>query len=237
MSFEVRTWPASEFAAGVAETIGESLPTVGTFVLTGGRTAALVYQQLAHIALDWSGVEIFFSDERCVPPTDDNSNYKMVSEKLLAEVEPGEVFRIRGEDPPDVGAATYNSDLAAVESGFDLMMLGMGAEGHIGALFPGSDVLTSTATATWELVGQSAVTTPILCAAVHRPDGMRGITMTPRALLMAKKIYIVERGDEKAEAVAQAVKGHAAAHAVPVRVLADHPDVTFLIDEAAASHL
>jgi 6-phosphogluconolactonase len=221
MAFQVRTWPEAEFAAEAALTIGAALAAVGTFVVTGGRTAALVYENLADAAIDWAGIEIFFSDERCVPPTDDDSNYKMVKEKLFAAAEPGEVFRIRGEDPPHVGADAYNDELARIEGGFDLMMLGMGAEGHIGALFPNSPALTSSR----------------LSVAVDRPDGMKGITMTPRALLMAKKIYIVERGTEKAEAVRRAVNGHEPSSLVPVRVLVDHPDVTFLIDEPAASLL
>jgi 6-phosphogluconolactonase/glucosamine-6-phosphate isomerase/deaminase len=100
-------------------------------------------------------------------------------------------------------------------------MVGMGAEGHICALFPNSPALTSSR----------------LSVAVDRPDGMKGITMTPRALLMAKKIYIVERGTEKADAVRRAMNGDEPASTVPVRVLAEHPDVTFLIDEPAASLL
>ncbi|MEA2486830.1 MAG: 6-phosphogluconolactonase [Actinomycetota bacterium] len=206
---------------GAAQTIAGSLPAVGSFVLTGGRTASLVYEHLARATIDWSGIEIFFSDERCVPPTDDDSNYKMVKTKLLDAAEPGEVFRIHGEDPPDVAADAYNDNLAAVADGFDLMMVGMGAEGHICALFPNSTALTSSR----------------LSVAVDRPDGMKGITMTPRALLMAKKIYIVERGTEKADAVRRAMNGDEPASTVPVRVLAEHPDVTFLIDEPAASLL
>lgn len=222
MSFSVRTWPEEEFAEAVAETIGDSLPQVGTFVLTGGGTAATVYAQLARRTLDWSGVEVFFSDERCVPPTDDNSNYKMVRERLLSKVDPGEVFRIHGEDDPEAAAESYGAAIAkAVADGFDLMMLGMGAEGHIGAMFPGSPALRSSH----------------LCAAVDRPDGMKGVTMTPAALLSANKVFLVVTGGDKAEAVARAVNGREPPQELPVRCLAEHPDVTFLLDEAAASQL
>jgi 6-phosphogluconolactonase len=221
MAFQVRVWPEAEFAAGAARSIAEALRAPGVFVVTGGRTAARVYEHLTRATIDWSAIGIFFSDERCVPPTDDNSNYKLVKEKLLSAAQSGEVFRIHGEDPADVAADAYDHELAAVEDGFDLMMLGMGAEGHICALFPNSPALTS----------------PRLSVAVDRPDGMKGITMTPRALFMAKKIFIVEHGIEKADAVRRAVNGDEPASTVPVRVLAEHPDVTFLIDEPAASLL
>lgn len=219
--FGVTTFAEKAFAESAARTIACFLPAVGTFVLTGGRTAAAVYRRIAEETIDWSGIEIFFSDERCVPPTDDNSNYRMVKEKLLTIAAPAEVFRIRGEDPPEVAAEIYNQELAGVDNGFDLAMLGMGAEGHIGALFPHSPHLQSNH----------------LAVAVDRPDGMQGITMTPSALMKAKKIFIVERGEEKAEAVARAVKGNEPAAEIPVRALADHPNVTFLIDDAAASRL
>ncbi|MDQ3877068.1 MAG: 6-phosphogluconolactonase [Actinomycetota bacterium] len=222
MTFSVRTWSETEFAEAVAETIGGSLPQVGTFVLTGGGTAARVYGHLARRTLDWSGIQVFFSDERCVPPTDDSSNYKMVREKLLTEVDPAEVFRIHGEDEPDIAAQSYGAAIApAVADGFDLMMLGMGAEGHIGAMFPGSAALTSSQ----------------LCAAVERPDGMNGVTMTPPAMASARKIFLVVTGSDKSDAVARAVNGHEVPHELPVRSLAEHPDATFLLDEPAASRL
>lgn len=222
MAFRVQTWPEAEFASAVARVIADSLPSVGTFVLTGGRTAAAVYGQLAGITRDWSGIEIFFSDERCVPPTDENSNYNMVKQRLLHEVEPGEVFRIRGEEDPNDAASEYDDAVRAVDGdGFDLAMFGMGAEGHIGALFPGSPALASAR----------------FVEAVDRPDGMKGVTLTPRGMLLAKKIYIVERSAEKADAVARAVNGDEPADVIPVRLLADHPDATFLLDEAAASRL
>jgi 6-phosphogluconolactonase len=222
VTFAVETFSAHDFARGAAATITQAAPDDGSIVLTGGTTARAVYEQLASVAMGWPQLDVFFSDERCVPPDDDSSNYKLAKETILDKVQPRAVYRMRGEDPPNLAADRYHDAVQQlVGDGFDLLLLGMGAEGHIGAIFPGSPALTSDA----------------LCVQVERPDGLTGLTLTPTAMLPAKQILLIVTGERKAEAVARAVTGDEDAEKCPVRVLAEHPHATFLLDEGAAARL
>ena len=123
--------------------------------LCGGSTPRPVYAELARIGsdLDWEKIQITFGDERCVPPDDAQSNYKMAKEALLDHVSipAGNVFRMRGELPPDVAASEYEAKLAAVAARFgesrythDLILLGLGDDGHTASLFPGTAALDET---------------------------------------------------------------------------------------------
>ena len=98
----------------------------------------------------------------------------------------------------------------------------MGADAHVGAMFPGSPALEESER---------------FCRAVDRPDGMQGLTLTPPALLNANKVLLLVTGAAKAETVARVVTGNEPAIECPARILAPHPDVTFLLDDAAASRL
>ena len=123
--------------------------------LAGGNTPRAVYEQLVvhSDALDWSRVQITFGDERCVPPDDAASNYRMAKESLLSRVPipEGNVFRIRGEISPEEAALEYEAKLAAVASRFgearyahDLLLLGLGEDGHTASLFPDSPALAES---------------------------------------------------------------------------------------------
>jgi len=124
--------------------------------LAGGETPRVVHQTLAQIAgsdFPWNRVQITFGDERCVPPDDRDSNYRMAKESLLDRVPlpPGNIFRIRGEIAPEQAAREYEEMLAAVATRFsepryvhDLILLGMGPDGHTASLFPGSTALAET---------------------------------------------------------------------------------------------
>lgn len=213
---------AEDFPDAAAGRILRSLGGGGAFVVTGGSTARKIYPHLGARDHDWSGVEIAFSDERCVPPDDENSNFGMVKRTFLDAVETGPVHRIKGEIPPSRAAADYEADIReAAARGFDLLLLGLGPDAHIGAVFPHSPALTSNR----------------LAEAVDRPDGMKGVTLTPAAMLAARRILIAVTTEEKAEAVRRAVAGDEEPAACPVRILAGHPDATILMDEAAASLL
>jgi 6-phosphogluconolactonase len=121
--------------------------------LSGGRTPAPIYQQWAATAgadFPWDRVQVTFIDERCVPPDDDASNYRMARHALLdaAPIPPGNVFRIQGELPPIDAAADYDARLSQLASRFgepryrhDLLLLGMGPDGHTASLFPGTEAL------------------------------------------------------------------------------------------------
>ena len=220
MSFAVEIWPSAGYAAGAARWIAEGMPGSGSLVLTGGGTAEKLFPELQP---DLSGVDIFFSDERCVPPDHEASNFALAHRLLLDRNGAARVHRIRGEDPPIQAARGYHDELVpAVERGFDLIVLGMGDDNHIAALFPNSAAL---------------INPDALCLPVDRPDGLKGLTMTAPALEGARTILVVVTGEEKAEAVKRAVESDDDPLSCPVRLLADHPDATFLLDEPAASLL
>jgi 6-phosphogluconolactonase len=196
------------------------LPKDGTVVITGGGTARVVYQALAPMKLDWSKIDIFFSDERCVPPDHDDSNYKMAKATLLDHITPRSVHRMRGEDDPEQAAAAYDSEIRPfVERGIDLTILGMGADSHIAALFPNS----------WALDEKER-----LAVAVDRPDGLKGMTLTPPALRASRRIILIATSESKTEAVRRAVSDAQPVSFCPVRLLADI-DVRMEIDSLAWS--
>jgi 6-phosphogluconolactonase len=124
---------------------------VCTVALSGGETPRGLYRRLAAVppgeSPDWSHVHLCFGDERMVHPDDPESNYGMVRDELIsrAPVPAGNVHRIRGERPPDVAAGEYSADLSRtlpVSGGrFDLVLLGLGTDGHTASLFPGTPVL------------------------------------------------------------------------------------------------
>jgi len=223
VSFSVEVFDDAGYPAAAAAAVMAALPERGSVGLTGGTTAERVYPHLAGEPDVWSNIEVLFSDERCVPPDHDESNFKMAARLLLDPAGIRIVHRMPGEDPPREGAKRYHHEIApVVERGIDLLLLGMGADAHIGAMFPHSPALGETEK---------------LCAAVSRPDGMRGLTLTPPAVLSARKILLVVTGESKAETVKRVIRGDEPPSACPVRLLADHPDATFLLDASAASAL
>jgi 6-phosphogluconolactonase len=238
MNFKIEVFDSATYPVEAAKVIGAHLPAAGSVILTGGTTAERIYPELAELTFvsagrddagqhdlsgSWAGIEVGFSDERCVPPDDEASNFRMASELLLAEAPPKAVHRMHGEDEPSAGAERYHVDIGPLaREGFDLLLLGMGADAHVGALYPGSPALSET---------------EFLCRAVDRPDGMKGLTLTPPAMLGAKKILLLVTGEAKAETVKRALQGNELPNTCPVRLLADHDDVTFLLDPAAASAL
>lgn len=223
MPFAVDVFPTDDHPRAVADAIAANLPAHGSVVLTGGTTAEKAYPFLALHDHDWSKLAVAFSDERCVPPDDPASNYKMAHDLLLRERAPGVVHRMRGEEDPEEAAIRYGTEIhELVGGGFDLLLLGMGADAHVGALFPGSPALGETQR---------------LCRAVARPDGMQGLTLTPPAMLSAKKVLLLVAGAAKAPTVKRVIESEEGIETCPARLLAGHPDVTFLLDDAAAGSL
>jgi 6-phosphogluconolactonase len=176
-------------AAAVGELIAAHAQRKDSIVLTGGRTPGEAYARAAELAPDWSGVDVWWGDERCVPPDDERSNYRLAEVTLLERLEHApNVHRIRGELEPQAAADEYESQLAGAELG--LLLLGLGADGHTASLFPG---LPQTA------VEDRRVTwgPPGLEPFVDR------VTLTFPALRSARRIVFLVTGEEKAEAVAR----------------------------------
>lgn len=220
MSFATEVFPAPDYAREVAARVTSSLPARGGVVLTGGTTAEKVYEAFTQTT-GWNGLEVLFSDERCVPPDHDASNFKMARSLFLARTT-AEIHRMQGELDPAAAARSYHHEVApAIEAGPALQLLGMGADCHVGAIFPGSPALQASS----------------YCVAVDRPDGLQGLTLSPPALRAARRILMLVTGKGKAEAVRRVLHGDEGPDTCPARLLEAHPDVTFLLDEPAAAHV
>jgi 6-phosphogluconolactonase len=222
VTFQLEKLPNERWPHHAAALVTRALEGVQSLVLTGGTTAEKIYHPLAEAGAGLSDVEIFFSDERCVPPKDDRSNFGMVKRILFAEQPLEKVHRMRGEDDPNEAAESYSQEIAPfVARGIDLALVGMGADCHVCGLFPKSPALGAVKN----------------CSNVARPDGMMGLTLTPPAITSAKKVLLICSGESKAEAVKRTVHGNEPPTACPARIFADHPDATFVLDEDAASAL
>jgi 6-phosphogluconolactonase len=223
---------ADAAAALVAEQAASSIAARGRFVLalSGGSTPRATYQRLAERRdVDWSRVHVVWGDERCVPPDDAASNYRMARESLLDRVPIPEphVHRIRGEAPPEAEAARYEADLRALvpDGAIDLILLGLGTDGHTASLFPADP--TAVADGAW-------------VRAVSFADARgRRITLTDVALTSSRLLVFIVGGADKAAVVAT-VLSDAADEAPPPparRIARGARDVRWLIDRAAAGEL
>jgi 6-phosphogluconolactonase len=220
---------ADEAAARV-EQVALRTPTGerATIALAGGSTPKAAYQQLAGRCPPWSRVEFFFGDERCVPPDDEGSNYGMAREALLDRIplRPSQVHRVLGELPPEEAARRAEEDLRASVSGspfpvFDMVLLGMGPDGHTASLFPGAPELDEARR---------------LMVPVHRPDLPQPwrVSMTLPVINAARRILMVVGNPEKAEMVRRAVAGDPS---IPAGRLSPAGTLTWLVTEDAAAQL
>jgi 6-phosphogluconolactonase len=214
--FEVSDDPAGAAAALLAQATGQ-------LCITGGSTPRAAYERAATARQDWSGVEVWFTDERCVPPDHEHSNFRMAREALLDRAPGATVHRMQGELGPDAGAADYEREYeAAARPAFDLILLGLGPDAHICSLFPGDAALGERERA---VVG---VPTPGMAPLVAR------ITLTLPVVNAARRIVFLVTGEDKAEAMARAFSGRPDPMA-PASLV--EGAVTVLLDEGAARDL
>ena len=195
----------------------------GQVALTGGSTPKAAYELAAELRQDWSGVDFWFTDDRCVPPDHEHSNFGMADRALLTRAEGATVHRIRGELGPDEGAAAYEAELD--EFGLDVLdltLLGMGPDAHICSLFPGDAALAERER---RVVG---VETPGMAPLVSR------ITLTLPVVNSSGQIVFLVTGDDKAEAVRRVFAGPPDPDAPGSLV---EGNVMALLDPAAAARL
>jgi 6-phosphogluconolactonase len=183
-----------------------------TLVLAGGTTPERCYRLLGG-DLPWGRVTVLFGDERCVPADHPDSNYRMAKAALLDRVAPATVHRMPAELGPVEGARLYDSVVRSLA--LDVVLLGLGPDGHTASLFPGDAALDSEG----------------LVAGVTRapkPPPER-VTLTLKALRSARHVLFLATGADKADAVARAERGE-----VPAGMI---PGADWLVDRAAASRL
>ncbi len=211
-------------ARAVGDLLAEQARRGGSIVLTGGSAPGPAYERAAELEPDWSRVTLWWGDDRCVPPNDGLSNYRLAKETLLDHlaVQPHEVHRIRGELDPAEAAAELDRALEGVE--LDFLLLGLGPDGHVASLFPGSPQLA--------VADRRAVSGPPgLEPFVER------VTMTMPVLWAAKRIVFLVLGASKRHAVAGAFGGEIS-DAVPASLVLQAPiAVEVFLDAAAASTL
>ena len=187
----VVTDDAEAAAATAAERLAHVARAGGHIALSGGSTPRRAYRRAARLAPDWRNVVLWWADERCVPPDDRRSNYGLVRASLLDGLAalPGQVHRIRGEKPPAEAADAYDTELAGVT--LDLVLLGVGPDGHTASLFPNAPAL--------EARERRAVATE----AGLEPFVAR-VTLTVPVLAAAWDVVYLVTGEDKAHAVRRA---------------------------------
>ena len=227
---------SQEAASRLCEQAREAVLSRGRFTvaLSGGATPEGTYRLLARepyrSQVPWDGVHLFWGDERCVAPDEAGSNYRLVNQILIEQVPipPENVHRIRGELTPQAATLAYRREMEDFFCGpvprFDLVLLGLGRDGHTASLFPGSDALQAT--------GDMAITVEADYAG--RPA--QRVTLTLPAINASRQALFLVSGEDKAEIVAE-VLGSRGGSLPAGRVRPTAGELVWLLDEAAAGRL
>ncbi len=206
--------------------------------LSGGETPRALYRLLARQQfaqkVPWRRVHLYWGDERCVPPDDPASNYAMAHDAFIKHVPiaPANVHRMEGERDPEAAALAYENELRALAKlerpagdvpVFDLVLLGLGRDGHTASLFPHSPALDEEER---------------FCVATEAPDGSARLTITLPVINSARRVLVLANGSAKAGMVAEVFAGFRLPTAVPAQAVAPvKGQLLWLLDEAAAAEL
>jgi len=211
-------------ARHVAELLAEAARAGREIVLTGGSTPGRAYELAAELEPDWSAAGVWWGDERCVPPDDERSNFGLARRTLLERLDgqPARLHRIRGEDQPAAAAASYDQELRSTT--LDLLLLGLGPDGHIASLFPNSPGLAETERL-------------VIAAEAKLDPFVERVTMTPPALRSARRMIYLATGERKSEAVAGALAGPPDPAVPGSLIRAENGETIAILDQKAASRL
>jgi 6-phosphogluconolactonase len=226
---------ANACAAAILEDLRDVLLTapLASFAISGGSTPKLMFGTLARTPFDWTRVHVFWVDERCVPPSDPASNYKLAVESLIepARIPEVNVHRIQGELPPAEGAAQYEKEIRSffrINNGslpvFDLIHRGMGPDAHTASLFPGEPLINDRA----------GIAASVWVEKMH----MHRVTLLPGVLLNARRTVILAAGGDKAEALFNVLRGPDDPMQYPCQIATRGAiNAEWFIDRAAADKL
>ncbi|HDR67712.1 MAG TPA: 6-phosphogluconolactonase [Bacteroidaceae bacterium] len=202
--------------------------------LSGGSTPKMVFKHISsdnHCDINWKKIRLFWVDERCVPPEDEESNFNMTRNNLLVNINiPDEnIFRIYGENDPEDEAVRYNRileknvDPVNAWPKFDIVLLGLGEDGHTASVFPGNNSLFHS--------------TKYSEAVTHPQSGQRRISLTGGVINNAEMVIFVVTGSGKAEIVKRVLEDDTAADLPASQVNPAKGDLIWLLDDRAAGLL
>jgi 6-phosphogluconolactonase len=224
---------ADEAARRLAEIAQKAIASRGRFTmaLSGGSTPRLLFERLSQepyrSGMAWDRVHLFWGDERCVPPDDPGSNYRQAHQAWIAHVPipSAQVHRVPGEWEPEQAARQYEETLRRFSGGgmlrFDLILLGLGADGHTASLFPGSTTLEERER--WVLA----------VAAEYEGRPAHRVTLTLPILNAGRQVLFLVTGKAKAEIVRAVLQGPG--EQLPAqKVQPTAGEVVWLLDEEAA---
>jgi 6-phosphogluconolactonase len=217
----IRLADDEEAASYVADELVAAARGGSAIVLTGGTSPGRAYELAARREPDWSRASLWWGDERCVPPEDERSNFRLARETLLDGLSgnPNEVHRIQGELGAEAAADAYDAELEGAQ--LDLVLLGIGPDGHTASLFPNQPTLDERSR---RAVAAEATLEPF----VDR------VTMTLPALCSAPEVLFLVSGDSKAEAVERAF-GQPPSPDTPSSLIRSAEGRTRVVADAAAA--
>ena len=233
-SFENPQDVANAFASRLIDLLNQSIANgvTATVCLSGGSTPKLLFKTLAqnHADADWSPLHFFWGDERCVPTDSQESNYGEAARLFLnqANIPIGNIHAVDTSLDPDAAAAAYQQQIEAVvekdSAGvpmFDLMVLGMGDDGHTASIFPHQ----------MELLASEKVCD----VATHPVSGQKRVTMTGLVISASREICFLITGANKADVLAKILNDQPGSEQYPTRHFSDLPTTTFWLDSATGA--
>ena len=205
-----------------------------TICLSGGKTPRPLYQLLAEpeylAKINWKKAHVFFSDERCVPDTHEDSNYGMIYDLLLKKtaIPKSQIYKIDGSKTPRKAAQAYTQILqvfyGAAKPSFDIALLGMGVDGHIASMFPGTDAVKMVRKRVREVyIGKKSPWS---------------VTLTGSVFNQSKNLLVLVTGKKKAATLKEVLEGEYQPDKSPAQLLRNAKgEVVWILDEGAASEL
>jgi 6-phosphogluconolactonase len=219
-------------AKAFIELANQAIAERGRFLvsLSGGSTPMKLYERLANEKLDWTRVHFFWGDERCVPVDDPGNTYGQTKKILFDKIGMTNIHRIESELEPDSASVDYAHTLSGFADApfdfprFDLVLLGMGDDGHTASLFPGSPV---------------DIATPTIAVTAHYQDRPANrVSLTPKVFNQAKEIWFLVTGAGKAETLRNVIHGEQNLELYPAqRIQPVNGNLVWMIDEAAGKFL
>lgn len=203
--------------------------------LSGGSTPKLLFDELAKsyaTKMPWDRIHFWWGDERCVPPSDEESNYGMTQKHLLSKIKMSEsqVHRIKGELPPDDAAKDYIREIQSHLNEradwpvFDLIILGMGDDGHTASIFPHEMQLLQSS--------------KICDVATHPESGQKRVSLTGNVINNANRVYFLISGKSKAKPISEIMNNKKMASRLPTSYIEPKQGkIIFFLDEDAASEI